>query len=219
LGGEFDAGDGARNRASLFVALRLAVLLLDVRTAVALQVGEADFVERRNGNAVAVLAVVIDLDLGAGGERGGACGVIDELADLGEIDGVRIADVEIGDGAVGDYVGRGAAFGDDALNAGFGAMRMASMLLKSWMTPSRALRPAQGVIWWAGAPLKMYLTPSIFRQQVPKPGAGRVVALWEWLRTRISMPSKTWALNICILATGGIISSPGVPNTVTLPGR
>ena len=91
------------------------------------------------------------------------------------------------------------------------------MLLNRWITPSSALRPAQGVIWCAGAPENVYFTPSIFRQQVPKPAAARVVALVEWLRTITSIPSNAWALYMSALAAGGIISSPGVPNTVTLP--
>ena len=59
----------------------------------------------------------------------------------------------------------------------------------------------------------------MFMQQVPKrAGAGRDVCAEEWLRTITSMPSKTCARCRSVFATGGIISSPGVPNTVTLPG-
>jgi len=64
---------------------------------------------------------------------------------------------------------------------------------------------------FTGAPLKMYFTPSMFMQQVPKPGAGRLVALVEWLRTITSAPLKTPASYICVFALGGIISSPGQP--------
>jgi hypothetical protein len=61
-------------------------------------------------------------------------------------------------------------------------------------------------------------TPSIFRQHEPNPGAGLCVEGLEWLRTITSIPLKTPASNICVLATGGIISSPGVPKTVIDPG-
>jgi hypothetical protein len=50
------------------------------------------------------------------------------------------------------------------------------------------LRPFHAVIWCAGAPVKVYFTPSMFKQQVPKPGAGRDVAVLAWLRTITSMP-------------------------------
>src|SRR5205814_1140422 len=58
----------------------------------------------------------------------------------------------------------------------------------------------------------------MFMQQVPKPGAARDVALVEWLRTRTSMPLKAPASYITVFALGGIISSPGAPNTTTVPG-
>src|SRR5438105_5407567 len=59
----------------------------------------------------------------------------------------------------------------------------------------------------------------MFMQQVPNPAAGRLVVLLEWLRTRMSAPSKTRDWYITVFAFGGIISSPGAPYTVTLPGR
>src|SRR5215469_14013479 len=86
------------------------------------------------------------------------------------------------------------------------------------MTASSAFLPFQGVSWCEGAPLKVYLTPSMFMQQVPNPGAGREVVELEWLLTITSMPLKTPASNMTALALGGIISSPGQPNTTTLPG-
>jgi hypothetical protein len=51
----------------------------------------------------------------------------------------------------------------------------------------------------------------MLRQQVPKPGAGRAVTLDAWLRMMTSAPSNACARCISVLATGGIISSPGVP--------
>src|SRR5450759_2164984 len=86
------------------------------------------------------------------------------------------------------------------------------------MTASSALRPFHDVNWWAGAPENVYFTPSMFMQHVPKPAAGRDVCADEWLRTITSMPSKACARCMSVFALGGIISSPGVPNTVTLPG-
>ena len=56
-------------------------------------------------------------------------------------------------------------------------LRTLSMLSNSFITAVSALRPFHAVIWCAGAPLKVYFTPSMFRQQVPKPGAGREVAV------------------------------------------
>ena len=53
---------------------------------------------------------------------------------------------------------------------------------------------------------------------MPNPGAGRVVDVTAWLRTITSTFLKTPASNICVFAAGGIISSPGVPNTTTFPG-
>src|SRR5204863_10118274 len=111
--------------AGRFVALRLAGRLGDPGRAEALHVGEAHFAEGRDGDTVAEIAVVVDLHLRAGGECGGAGGVVDGFAHLRQIDGVGVADVEIGLRAVGDDVGRGAAFGDHALNAGLGAHRRA----------------------------------------------------------------------------------------------
>src|SRR5678815_977710 len=89
--------------------------------------------------------------------------------------------------------------------------RTLSMFLKKSITAERALRPSHGVIWCDGAPLNVYLAPMMFRQHDPKPGAGRVVACDEWLRAVMSAPSNTRASCICVLAFGGIISSPGVP--------
>ena len=60
--------------------------------------------------------------------------------------------------------------------------------------------------------------PSMFIQQVPNPAAGRLVVLVEWLLTRTSTPLNTPDSYITVFAFGGIISSPGVPNTTTLPG-
>ena len=97
-------------------------------------------------------------------------------------------------------------------------LRTLSMLLNRWMTASSALRPFHDVIWCAGAPLNVYLAPSMFRQHVPKPYRGRDVTVDAWLRTMTSMPSKACARCISVFALGGIISSPGVPKTVTLPG-
>src|SRR4029077_10429680 len=74
------------------------------------------------------------------------------------------------------------------------------------------------VSWCAGAPLKVYFTPSMFMQHVPNPGAGRVVALVAWLLTMTSAPWNAPALCMSVLAFGGIISSPGQPYTTTLPG-
>src|ERR671922_1165400 len=96
--------------------------------------------------------------------------------------------------------------------------RTLSTLVKKWIIAVSALRPFHDVIWCAGAPLNVYFAPTMFRQHVPNPGAGLVVALDEWLRTRMSMPSKACAACISVFAFGGIISSPGAPNTVTLPG-
>ena len=96
-------------------------------------------------------------------------------------------------------------------------LRTPSMLSKSFMTAVRAFRPFQAVIWWAGAPLKVYFTPSILRQQVPKPGAGLDVFVLAWLRTMTSMPSNTWFRCIVVLAEGSSSSSAGVPKTVTVP--
>ncbi len=85
------------------------------------------------------------------------------------------------------------------------------MFSKKWMTASNALRPFHGVIWCVGAPLNVYFAPTMFRQQVPNPGAGRDVTLDAWLRMITSAPSKTCASCIIVFALGGIISSPGVP--------
>ena len=85
------------------------------------------------------------------------------------------------------------------------------MLLNSWITACSALRPFHGVIWCVGAPPNVYFAPTMFRQQVPKPGAGRDVWLDAWLRTMMSAPSKACASCITVFALGGIISSPGVP--------
>src|SRR6266550_5219276 len=92
------------------------------------------------------------------------------------------------------------------------------MFSKSLITASRAFRPFHGVIWCVGAPLKEYLAPTMFRQQDPKPLAGRDVTFDEWLRMRTSAPSNTCASCITVFAFGGIISSPGAPYTTTLPG-
>ena len=82
-----------------------------------------------------------------------------------------------------------------------------------------ALRPFHAVSWCAGAPVNVYFTPSMFMQQVPKPGGRRDSStLVAWLRTSTSMPSNTLDSNIIVFAFGGIISSPGAPYTVTLPG-
>ena len=54
------------------------------------------------------------------GEGCGFGGVVYEFFHLLQIHFVGVADVEIGYGAVGDYVGGGAAFGDHTLNPGFG---------------------------------------------------------------------------------------------------
>ena len=89
--------------------------------------------------------------------------------------------------------------------------RTASMLPNSRFMAVSALRPFHGVIWWVGAPEKVYLVPTMFRQQVPKPGAGRDVADEAWLRMMTSAPSNAFALCISVFAAGGIISSPGVP--------
>jgi hypothetical protein len=55
------------------------------------------------------------------------------------------------------------------------------------------LRPFHDVIWCAGAPLNVYFAPMMLRQHVPNPGAGLVVAIDAWLRTRMSMPSSACA--------------------------
>src|SRR3954463_7967697 len=89
--------------------------------------------------------------------------------------------------------------------------RTLSIFLKKSITADNAFRPSHGVIWWVGAPLNVYLAPTILRQQDPNPGAGLVVAFDEWLRTMMSAPSNTCASCICVFALGGIISSPGVP--------
>jgi len=94
-----------------------------------LHLSELDFGERRDGNAVAQIAVFVDLHLRAGRERGGARRVVHGLAHVGQVYGVGITDIEIGQGAVGHDVRRSSALGDDGV-----------------------LPPAHGVIWWAGAP-------------------------------------------------------------------
>src|SRR4051812_13989096 len=96
--------------------------------------------------------------------------------------------------------------------------RAASMFVKSMFIAVSALRPFHGVIWCVGAPENVYFVPTMLRQQVPKPGAGRAVTDEAWLRTITSAPSNAFALCISVFAAGGIISSPGVPYTTTLPG-
>ena len=141
-------------------------------------------------DAVAVAAVVVDLHLRAGGQRRGPRGVVHELAHLLQVDLVWVADVEVRLRAIGHDVRRRAALGDDALDARLGThvAAHASMFAKRCITAVRALRPFQAVIWCAGAPEKVYFTPSMFRQHVPKPGAGRDVDVLAWLRTMTSMP-------------------------------
>ena len=63
----------------------------------------------------------------------------------------------------------------------------------------------------------MYFTSLMFRQQTPKPARARAVCGEEWLRTRRSVPSKTLASSMMVLA-GGPTSSAGVPKIFTMPG-
>ena len=120
-GAEAYAGDSAAYAAGFFVALGFAGGLGDFGGAVLFHIGEGYFRKSAYGDAVAVGAVVVDLYFGSGGQRGGAGGVVYEFFDLLQVHFVGIADVEIGYGAVGDYVGGGAAFGDHSLNSGFRA--------------------------------------------------------------------------------------------------
>src|SRR5207302_6902034 len=82
----------ARYAAGFFEPLWLAGIRLHVRRAELLHVGEPELAERRRADAVDVLAVVIDLHFGAGRERRGFRGVVDELDDLRKINLVGIAD-------------------------------------------------------------------------------------------------------------------------------
>ena len=97
-------------------------------------------------------------------------------------------------------------------------MRSPSTFVKKRTTAVSASRPSHGIIWCAGAPLKTYFTPSMFRQQEPNPGAGRWVSVLECDRTATSSPAKTPRSFITVFDGGGIISSAGVPITVTVPG-
>ena len=83
---------------------------------------------------------------------------------------------------------------------------------------SSALRPFQDDSWCDGRPLKTYFTSLMFRQQTPKPGRARdVPPPVLWLRTRMSVPLKTPAFCMIVLA-GGPTSSAGVPKIFTRPG-
>lgn len=120
LRAELHAGNGARYSAGFLVTRLLAGRIQNLSGAIALQVNERRFAESRDGNTVAVLTVVLNFHFGSGGKRGGAGCVIHHFAHLLQINGIGVADIEIGDSAVGHHVGRCAALHDNALHARFG---------------------------------------------------------------------------------------------------
>ena len=75
-------------------------------------------------------------------------GVVDELDDLLQVDLVRVANVEVGDGSIRHDVGRRAALQDHSWMRASGRMlaRTLSMFLNRSITASSALRPFHGVI-------------------------------------------------------------------------
>src|SRR6185437_8420729 len=116
LGLETHSRDGARNASGLFISLRLAGLGHDTNSTVLLHVRKRNLVECAHADAIAICPIVFDLHLRPRGESRSARGIVNNFRDLREIDFVRIANVEVGDGSIRYDVGCGATFGDDSLD-------------------------------------------------------------------------------------------------------
>ena len=90
-----------------------------------LHVRERDGVQGRDRNTVARRRVEVDAHLGAGGQRRPPGGVVHPVRHLREVDRVGVPDPEFRHGAVGHDIRRLAAFGDDSLDLGLRAQRLA----------------------------------------------------------------------------------------------